>query len=131
MKTVDVVIGVPIGNYCDGCPLMFNTEAIKGWIRGCNYVHCELKTEGDFDQKTVKDKKCPTLDKSLKVLVNGEWVRPSKELKTSVDGIFKSLSEHEKEKLKKDFKKQPKDKTDKEIGRPKQDEYFKGIMEHK
>lgn len=59
-----VTVEIPDGLYCTGCLFRFDSPRFQqgGWIHGCNYLHCELKSVGDYEQTQAKDKNCPGLN---------------------------------------------------------------------
>ena len=59
-----IEIEVPKGNHCTGCPmsnLFYISNDIVMWRYGCNYLHKEMKSGGEFQNYGIKDKNCPFL----------------------------------------------------------------------
>ena len=62
MKTVKVTIELPAGPHCTGCPCsnLFVVEGSFGY--GCQLLHKQLKSGGEFNNFAFKDKDCPALN---------------------------------------------------------------------
>jgi len=52
----------PPYGHCTGCP-MSNLFVLKdGYHYGCNYLHKEMKTGGEYRNYAKKDKNCPFME---------------------------------------------------------------------
>jgi len=60
-------VELPDGKYCTGCscgitmPAPRNKDNWHIWKYGCALVHGKCKADGDYDNRAIKHKDCPTL----------------------------------------------------------------------
>ena len=60
---MEIKIDRPYGNTCTGCPMSNLFTMPDGFHYGCNYLHKEMKTGGEYRNYAYQDKKCPFVSK--------------------------------------------------------------------
>jgi len=49
----------PYSDKCTGCPMSNLFTMQNEWHYGCNFLHKEMKTGGEYRNYAYKDKDCP------------------------------------------------------------------------
>ncbi len=56
-----IEIESPKGNNCNGCPMSNLFVLEDSFHYGCNYLHKDMETGGEYRNYGIKDKNCPFL----------------------------------------------------------------------